>query len=428
MVHQRNNTRGKKRKEVIRLADSYLALIFFTCTMGAGSLSINLGFFQLSIFRALFIGLVCFIVLFLIISERTGHVIKISKQYGYYLLFGVIWLLYAFTSAFWVKDAGRWFITTFYIFLNLFFVFLFSIGRFNLRTLVLFLTCFVVSAILQSLLAWYEILTGDYLFLDDLERQMLYGQVHAPVVFSYNINDFGTLMLVAFFSCLMAGAYWGKKWIKTILYLASVNLALMVFFSTSRANILALFCGLLFCILIRFNKRVGVVLAVCGTVFLGSILILNSMSQTSGSDSVRINLIFDGLDFLVETAGLGIGAGQAEWWLRHRSTHAINGISNLHNWWVEILVCYGIFIFIGYLIIYFKTFFTYFRQCNKNEVFDFASMGCGLLVAFVLSSMSSSSLATCEWMWVIFPLIISIGNSARISEHHYLELKRQRNA
>lgn len=390
--------------------------------MGASSLTIDLGFFQLSIFRTLFIGLVCLVLYLMLLSDHTGNKIKINRDYGSYLAFWLLWALYALATAFWAKDIGRWLVATFYIFFGFFFFFLFSIQKLDLRVLVILLTVFVVSAFIQSLLGWYEIITGNYLFLDDAERRILYALVHAPVVFSYNINDFGTLMLVAFFACLMSIAYWKNTRLKIILYIVAINLVIMVFMSTSRANILALFCGLLFCFLIRSHKRLGLVVTIIGTMILGSILILNALSQSSGSDSIRINLIFDGLDFLADTAGFGIGAGQAEWWLRHRSTHAIDGIYNLHNWWVEVLTCYGIVIFIGYLYLYIKTFFTYFCLHKEHRVFDFFSLGCGLLVAFVLSCMSSSSLVTCEWMWMILPLVTAIGISAKSSNRNVQEL------
>lgn len=393
----------------------YLAVIFLTCTMGAGSLAIDLGFFQLSIFRALFIGLVCLVPLWSGLSVLTGYRIKINRDYGFYLLFWIIWFFYAFFSVFWAKDVGRWFVATFYVFFGLFFLSLFSIVKFELRTLVLFLTCFVVGATIQSVFAWYEILTADYLFLDNPDRRIRYGLIHAPVVFSHNINDFGTLMLIAFFSCLMVICYWKNRISRIIFSFASVNLAIMIFMSTSRANILALFCGLIFCFLMKFNKWLMLVLTACGAALLGLILVLSALTQTGGSDSIRINLILDGLDFLRETGGFGVGAGQAEWWLMHHSTHAIDNIYNLHNWWFEVLTCYGIVIFIGYLVSYFKIFFTFLNLHTEKKGFDFSSFGCGLLVAFVLACMSSSSLVTCEWLWVVFSLIIAIGNSAKES-------------
>lgn len=388
----------------------YLILLYFTCTMGASNFTLDLGFFQLSLFRVLFGGLVALFLLLMLLPERFGFMFQFNRSYGYYLAFGLFWVFYALVTVLWANDYKRWFIATFYIFLSLFILLMFSVGHFSLDLFTSLLVSFVLSCFVQSIFGWYEIITGNYLFLDNANTLVKYALIHAPCVFFGNINDFGTLMVAGVFGSMMCRAYYSSKHSLSVFFLfAALNMSVMVFFSTSRANLLALICGLTFCLLIRKHKWIGLWCSVSGGFVLAVLIIMNGMAQTHGSDSIRINLVLDGLSFLGKSKFLGIGAGQGEWWLFHKSTHNIEGIYNFHNWWMEILACYGVAVFSLYLAVYIKLFFTFFKSKITGKVFDLSGLACGYLVAFAFSCMSSSSLVTCEWMWCLFPLIIALG-------------------
>lgn len=66
---------------------------------------------------------------------------------------------------------------------------------------------------------------------------------------------------------------------------------------------------------------------------------------------VRWYLLMYGLRFLKESHFMGVGAGNVEAYMEaHR--WQLNNIVNIHNWWAEILVNYGVIVFGLYVIFY----------------------------------------------------------------------------
>ncbi len=54
----------------------------------------------------------------------------------------------------------------------------------------------------------------------------------------------------------------------------------------------------------------------------------------------------------MKTFGFGVGIGNVEYWMENFRVYETFGILNVHNWWVEILVNFGIFIFVRYVLFY----------------------------------------------------------------------------
>ena len=133
-------------------------------------------------------------------------------------------------------------------------------------------------------------------------------------------------------------------------------------------------------------------------------------SSQGGSDYVRINLIKNGLFFLISTFGLGVGAGNIEQWMIGKAIYNTNGIINMHNWWLEIIVGYGLLIFIMYLVFYIKLFKSVYRifKYSRNEIDISISLGimC-FMVGYVIGSVSSSSNVNSEWLWVFWGIAVA---------------------
>jgi teichuronic acid biosynthesis protein TuaE len=70
------------------------------------------------------------------------------------------------------------------------------------------------------------------------------------------------------------------------------------------------------------------------------------------SITVRKNLLLYGLHYLQESNYMGVGAGNVE---AHNETNLGKGINkvNIHNWWAEVLVNFGVLIFVMYMVLYF---------------------------------------------------------------------------
>ena len=93
-----------------------------------------------------------------------------------------------------------------------------------------------------------------------------------------------------------------------------------------------------------------------------------------------------------------------------RQVFYVGKVFNIHNWWIEILVGYGVVIFIGYISIYFikvKTLFDAYLKSKESFIRN-SSLGLfGFMMAFVISSVSSSSNINTEWMWLFWAVLIA---------------------
>jgi teichuronic acid biosynthesis protein TuaE len=135
-----------------------------------------------------------------------------------------------------------------------------------------------------------------------------------------------------------------------------------------------------------------------------------NFSSQSGSDFVRINLIKNGLFFLISTLGFGVGAGNIEYWMSHKAMYNTGGVLNIHNWWLEILVGYGVVIFIMYIVFYFKLFRSFYRKFKYSRSKVDMSMSLGIMcfmIGYVIGSISSSSNISSEWLWVFWGIAIA---------------------
>ena len=89
-------------------------------------------------------------------------------------------------------------------------------------------------------------------------------------------------------------------------------------------------------------------------------------------------------------------------------------ITNIHNWWMEILVSSGVLIFIIYIVVYTKSIWKLYRMALVKKDKDIMNISiCFLcfLVAFLIGAMGASSLMTSEWLWPIMAVVMSFVNS-----------------
>ena len=134
------------------------------------------------------------------------------------------------------------------------------------------------------------------------------------------------------------------------------------------------------------------------------------LSADKGSDFVRLNLIKNGFIFLYRTCGFGTGAGNIEHWMSNYGVYYTSDILNMHNWWMEILVSFGVFIFALYLIFYIKLIIDMLHKYkinnNKmNKTLSISFISC--MAAYVIGSISASSNISAEWLWVFWAISIA---------------------
>jgi teichuronic acid biosynthesis protein TuaE len=123
---------------------------------------------------------------------------------------------------------------------------------------------------------------------------------------------------------------------------------------------------------------------------------------------VREAVVTDGFALVRDSAGLGVGAGNAEPRLRSEGSLAgFSGVENLHNWWLEVLVNLGLVGLALYIALYLTLFrgqMSAWRTATDPFVQWLGLSGALALVGFVIGSLGPSSVIAFAPMWITFGL------------------------
>jgi len=137
----------------------------------------------------------------------------------------------------------------------------------------------------------------------------------------------------------------------------------------------------------------------------------NEDYKNMSSNELRKNLILNGFDYLVESNYIGIGAGAfRSYALDDKGKRPVQGLSNPHNFVIEILSQYGILVFvllcyIGFLIIKKCTKDTFQRKFSAIHVFVI-----GLIVCLLFLGNANSSFLSLPINWLLTGLILIVSN------------------
>lgn len=136
--------------------------------------------------------------------------------------------------------------------------------------------------------------------------------------------------------------------------------------------------------------------------------------QGGSSVSIRIVLLEKGFELLKGHCFLGVGAGNVEYHMMPFKDMTA-GIINLHNWWAEILVNYGVIIW-GLYLVFFGKMLKDLYQVYHRDSGTLKMMAETLLVSFsgfVLAVVSSSTIAGSRYVWVLFASAFAVINIGR---------------
>ncbi len=410
-----------KKIMYLMIASSFLAAQVFT---------IDLGAFQLSIYRT---SLILLVLLFFLNSLANPNKVKLiaNKDTKNFVRFYFIWLIYAAFTIAWVVDYQSWFMSMYFIGNGFLAVLLLPHFVKERKTFIKVFSIMNVMIAMHNLIGWYELFTMDYKFAD-LDRFNPYNiwewdfSARVPISMMGNPNDYALLMVFGVFIAYIC--FVNATSVKWRLFSVATTASCMVlcFLTDSRANILGLLIGIALFLILYYSKNnlmkpfLILLIIIFGVVFYPGLIenILGFISSklqfnfgvASGSVVTRLNLIKNGLVFLYETAGFGTGAGNIEYWMSNYSKYHVGGITNIHNWWLEILVGYGVFIFVYYMVTYVKLFGKLYSAYNRTSDKFARSTSLGLLcfmAAFLIASISSSSNISKEWLWVFWGVAIA---------------------
>jgi len=409
---------------------------FITGFFGVALLPISVGPFTLFPYR---IFLVLLWGLFVARMLVQGKVMLPVSRVKPYMAFLGLWVAYAVISLGWAAvkgDAIRHLIFLFMGVSLIFFALYYLRSYRDLQRLYwiwLGIFCGMVA------LGFWEHLTGQHLPVSGYFGETRARFMYRPTGVFKNPNDYATFLALSIPFALGLLRY-AKRWLPRLIGLSTALAAFYLIVVTgSRANILAVLLELVFLVLLLTDISQKVKVATAATVCVAIALFLlpgpihelaakitrefssiaTQAELSTGSVAIRTNLALDGLVFLYSTAGFGVGAGNAEYWMANYARYDTAGILNLHNWWLEILVNYGLFIFVGYVMFYASLVWQLWRIWRTTDRGRNRMIVEALLVAligFLVASISSSSIMALTPQWLLFAFALAFLNWWRCSK------------
>ena len=412
--------------------------------MGSNFYAIQFQGLNISAFRFVTILLPLLCVIIIINHFMKKNCCKKLRQrhftdlfYTKYIDFLLIWCIYALCSILWAASLYYWFISTYFLILGVICALIFNLSIKNIKHILhcVYIVWFI--CVIHACIGWLEILSGKYYFLYDVKDIIIYKTNMMPISSFGNTNDFATCMLIGIFISLGLMSLYQSKFLRLFMLLNIMSMFTLVVFSSSRANIIGFLLGMSFLRLMSSNRSflknfftlclIYVVAVVISAVLYPTLLTnirvfceaLISSASEGTSINIRKNLILNGIYFLKETYFCGVGAGNSAYYMLTRTIFPTWGIINMHNWWMEVLVDYGVIIFWGYISFYIrmiieniKIYRTYYTK-DKSYIYGIAMSFVGFLIAYSFASISSSSNMSNEFVWIIFAIILAFLNVCR---------------
>jgi len=289
------------------------------------------------------------------------------------------------------------------------------------------------------LIGFWEHLTGYHLPVSGFFSETRTKFMFMPTGIFYNPNDYSTFLTLSMPFSIGIVHFGRKKYLRFFGLCSVLGAFYLIVVTGSRANMIAVLFELIFIFMFLLNLRrkfkLVITVAIC-VILLFAFLpnpIQEFLSQTTGelnsvvrqtklmagSMGVRMNLVRNSLLFIYSTVGFGVGAGNAEYYMANFSQYNTAGITNPHNWWLEILVDYGIFVFIGYIIFYIGIIQNLWKIYRKKQTVEEKMICEALLVSlvgFFFASISSSSIMAFKPQWLLFAFALSYLNYFRNRE------------
>lgn len=344
-----------------------------------------------------------------------------NRKYSRMLKFGILWLMYPFLTIMFARNLSLW--ISQYIALMINFLVIWLIVRY-IKTgedwLLIGRSAAALLCITLSVGLW-EIYTSDHIYVPDYTSV---GPVDAammaiqPVTFYGNINDSASALFLLFFTTSIYVLYI-NKWRKYGLFYVGVGLLTVyeVWVSQARAVmysfvvLLVFFVG--FAILAVIKKSQAKVLyyisAFCVAAGISIAFLLHPPSYYIGllagrngyvasgnysSDLFRLRIIKESFVEFVNTFFIGLGPGQSI---------VVSGI-NLHNFYLEILFEYGIWI--GGFFLY--KFFCLSFPGRQLEPRKLDSLMKSTPFVFLLLGISSSHFFSIRLTWVCIAFVFCL--------------------
>ncbi len=377
--------------------------------------------------------------------ERLNNLMKERLAVGF--LF--VWLLVSAVSFFWIADFEKYFRYNVLLAISISFVFViifFVRDKLILKRVWKLLLITFVAAILVALI---ENIFGVRL----IGSSYFNYQINLPFVtsFFHHPNDFASYVSLSLPFFTLLPIYKGYSRYRWLVFIIVAITAFVLTFTGSKINYIATIISLFLVLFILIKEHVKhfpayltiAILALFSffpalgpQIEVKALKIVNeSINEKSysrigdgaklvgtvdeftegyGSTTIRKNLVVNSYKIIRENPKaffIGVGAGQVE---EHMEKFQdTDGVTNLHNWWLEVLVDHGIFIGLGYVLLYLWLLREIYKKTIKTKdnflrYISYSSLV--ILVVFAFTSISPSSSVGFVPLWLTLGLAISIKN------------------
>lgn len=397
-------------------------LVIFTGFFGVALLPLDLGHFKLFPYRVFYILLLCLFGIRILFTEKLG---MFKSEVSWYLVFLVFWLGYSLLTLTWgisKIDAIKNIVFLFMGISLIFFICRYFQDKKELTKL--YCLCFAAFSCLV-IIGFWELLTGNHL---SSSMFFNYPPSYMPTSTFYNQNDFASV-LALYMPFGIGLVYYARRIIPRLFGLLSILGAIYLILITDCASgLLAVILEVVVFLVVLFvtsksNAYWRVVLipvacAVCAIIVWNYPLIYQYILKIA-SVQERANLIRNGFNFLYSTFGFGVGAGNIEYWMANFAKYETAGVLNIHNWWAEVLVGYGVYVFIGYVLFYLGIIYQLVR-IRFSATSRFEKIFCDTLIVslcgFFFACNGPSSFLNINEQWYIFGIALAFINIAGASE------------
>lgn len=384
---------------------------------------------------------------------------NILKKHIPLIAFVGFMLVYAVLSNLWVENVSYSLKHTFYLIIAfvevLVYIVLFAHVEKPIKIVSwAFLSSFVFFAIigLVEIMTYTHIYSG---FIDQLkEFSTIRPTFNSPFASFTNPNDFAVYLVFGFVLILFLyeNAY------KTISIFTALIILLLVYKTDSRLSMLALMIALFIYAVLKFFENKSLVklywkkAAFFTFVFVAVFMFLISTNtfvksvktdekgsyefvevdksieglrfvfekekinfkDSVSSEGVRKNLIYNGVQFTIDSKGFGVGAGQfQEYVYKGKNKYFCNNKGNPHNFTIEVLSQYGV-LAIALLILLFSSFIwimfkAYKRDKNITKEIEFFMLLSLIPVYAIVSNSPSSFIShSINWFMLFFMSYLAV--------------------
>lgn len=439
----------KRKTFSFRIALLYLAIFSGFIGSSLPFLMIDLGPFSLFPYRVFVITLWLISLLYVFMNRGKVSInhIKIKP----YIRFLVLWFSYAVLSLIWAVSRIDATVEIFFLFMGmsiiLFVVYYFA----DIEQFKLFYYLWLLILVLSIGMGIRDFVIGQT--LSPGGNVIQFGNEFAPRSF-YKFQNFFSVFLALGIPFALTFIRYHKKLTTRFLFVGVLLLAFFLLIATvARSCYLAIFSSIVFWVLflIKWKVKFKMLVILSLVILLLFISPLNHtiqniyytiitqitsigtiISNPGPSLRFRINAIKNSLIFLVKSLGFGVGAGNVEYYMTHFSVYDVNENAYVHNWWIQILTNYGIFIFGCYITFYLKLFLNLYRAYAKLKdnqekmICEALLMG---MVGFFFAGMSNGTIIYFAPQWIFFAFALGFLNCYKIkqrsvSNHRVIEPKR----